>query len=163
MKTLEVEAHIGPIVYIADAFGLSTDNATKYIILLLIFVFEPLAIVLSICLNVVVFNRPSESQQKVVERTSDESAPDEVDAPDDAVDQRPPLDDIVVDLITNPVTYWTSASVAVASTDQQQQVEPVLDVDTSADVDDNIEQVDDQETVAPLAEGKVSNSFLEII
>lgn len=58
MKTLEIESHVGPIIYIADAFGMSTDNATKYIILLLIMVFEPLAVVLSICLNVVVSKKP---------------------------------------------------------------------------------------------------------
>lgn len=54
IQTITTESHVGPVIYISDAFGASTDNAMKYIILLLIFVFEPLAIVLSICLNVVI-------------------------------------------------------------------------------------------------------------
>jgi hypothetical protein len=31
-ETIKTEAHIGPITYIAKAFGLDTDNATKYLI-----------------------------------------------------------------------------------------------------------------------------------
>lgn len=92
MENLKIEAHVGPIIYIADAFGMSTDNATKYIILLLIFVFEPLAVVLSICLNVVIGN----VGKKVVEERPIVEQSVEVDQRD-----RSPFTDIAFDLIGN--------------------------------------------------------------
>jgi len=42
------DSHVGPILYVADAFNTSVENAVKYVILLIIFVFDPLAIVLII-------------------------------------------------------------------------------------------------------------------
>lgn len=95
MKNLEIEAHVGPIIYIADAFGLSTDNATKYIILLLIFVFEPLAVVLSICLNVVIGNRGKTVVTEHVTASSVEPV-----VPDTHQD-RSPFTDIAFDLVGN--------------------------------------------------------------
>lgn len=45
------EVHIGPIIFIAKAFNETTDSATKYLILLLIFAFDPLAVMLTIATN----------------------------------------------------------------------------------------------------------------
>lgn len=50
-KTVEIEAHIGPIIYMAQAMGKSTDQAAHYLIMLFIIVFDPLAIALTICAN----------------------------------------------------------------------------------------------------------------
>ena len=75
-KNLEIEAHVGPIVYIAGAFGLSTDDAIKYIILLLIAVFDPLAIILTICLNVVLAERRNKSDQVVAINTTPVTPPE---------------------------------------------------------------------------------------
>lgn len=94
MKNLEIEAHVGPIIYIADAFGLSTDNATKYIILLLIFVFEPLAVVLSICLNVVIGNRGKTVVTEHVTASVEPVVPD-------THQDRSPFTDIAFDLVSN--------------------------------------------------------------
>lgn len=51
-KLIETEAHIGPIVYIAKAMGKTTDDATKYLILLIIVVFDPLAVALTLGINI---------------------------------------------------------------------------------------------------------------
>ncbi len=48
---LETEAHIGPIIYMAKAFGQTTDQATNWLILLFIFAFDPLAVALTIVAN----------------------------------------------------------------------------------------------------------------
>lgn len=48
---IKVEAHIGPITYIAKAFDLPTDNATKYLIFLIIFAFDPMAVALTLAVN----------------------------------------------------------------------------------------------------------------
>lgn len=45
------EVHIGPIIFIADAFGTDTDEAVKWLIFMLIFVFDPLAVWLTLATN----------------------------------------------------------------------------------------------------------------
>ncbi len=50
-EKLITEVHIGPIIFIARAFNETTDSATKYLILLLIFAFDPLAVMLTIATN----------------------------------------------------------------------------------------------------------------
>lgn len=45
------EVHIGPIIFIARAFESDTDTATKWLIMLLIFAFDPLAVMLTIATN----------------------------------------------------------------------------------------------------------------
>ena len=56
LPTLQVsqigaEAHAGPILYIAKAFSVPVEVAVKYVILLIIFVFDPLAVFLIIAGN----------------------------------------------------------------------------------------------------------------
>lgn len=51
-KLIQTQAHIGPITYIATAFGLESDNATKYLIYLIIFAFDPMAVALTLCVNI---------------------------------------------------------------------------------------------------------------
>lgn len=52
-KQLEVEAHTGPIIYIAKAMGKSVDTAVIWLSLLIIAVFDPLAVALTIAANAV--------------------------------------------------------------------------------------------------------------
>lgn len=51
-KQLEVEAHTGPIIYIAKAMGKGIDEAVMWMICLIIFVFDPLAVALTIGANI---------------------------------------------------------------------------------------------------------------
>jgi len=50
-KQIEVEAHTGPIIYIAKAFDKDVDTAIKWMTLLIIIVFDPLAIALTLAGN----------------------------------------------------------------------------------------------------------------
>lgn len=50
-EVLKTEAHIGPITYIAKAFGLPSDDATKYLIFIIIFAFDPMAVALTLATN----------------------------------------------------------------------------------------------------------------
>jgi len=52
-KLLITGVDVGPLLYVADAFDTSIDNVAKWLILILIFVFDPLALALVIALNVV--------------------------------------------------------------------------------------------------------------
>ena len=51
IKQIGVEAKAGPILYIARAFNISVEEAVKWVIALIIFVFDPLAIFLIIAGN----------------------------------------------------------------------------------------------------------------
>lgn len=50
-KKLINEVHVGPIIFIAKAFSTATDDATKWMIILIMFAFDPLAVALTIGVN----------------------------------------------------------------------------------------------------------------
>lgn len=64
-KVIQTEAHIGPITYIAKAFDLDTDDATKYLVYLIIFVFDPMAVALTLALNIALRERQKENKVPV--------------------------------------------------------------------------------------------------
>jgi len=57
---IQTEAHIGPITYIAKAVGLESDDATKYLIFLIIITFDPMAVALTLAVNNVLRLREEE-------------------------------------------------------------------------------------------------------
>lgn len=63
-KVIQTEAHIGPITYIAKAFDLDTDDATKYLVYLIIFVFDPMAVALTLALNIALRERKKEKEDQ---------------------------------------------------------------------------------------------------
>jgi hypothetical protein len=73
-QMLTTQSHVGPIVYIAQAFGQNIDDATKYMILLLIAVFDPLAVALTIGVNIALRLRKEdmESIAQLNENATDE-------------------------------------------------------------------------------------------
>jgi len=56
-KRITVQAHTGPITFIASAFGFTVDDASKWIIIMLIIVFDPLAVALTLAANIMVQQR----------------------------------------------------------------------------------------------------------
>lgn len=61
------EAKAGPILYIAKAFNVTVEAAVKYVILLIIFVFDPLAVFLIIAGNFLLHQRRVNKVDKVSE------------------------------------------------------------------------------------------------
>lgn len=61
---IKVEAHIGPITYIAKAFDQPTDDATKWLIFLIIFAFDPMAVALTLAVNTALRVRNEEKAAK---------------------------------------------------------------------------------------------------
>ncbi len=51
-KQIQAEAHTGPITFIASTFGWDTDNAAKYLIYIIIFAFDPMAVALTLAVNI---------------------------------------------------------------------------------------------------------------
>ena len=56
IELLETGVDVGPAIYIARAFGTDIDTVVKFFIFILIFVFDPLAIVLVIAYNLVLLD-----------------------------------------------------------------------------------------------------------
>ena len=63
MEQVDVNAHAGPILYIAQAFDTTVESAVKYVILLIIFVFDPLAVALIIAGNFLLDQRKREHDE----------------------------------------------------------------------------------------------------
>lgn len=51
-KQIETSSHVGPIMYISQAFGITTDEGIKWFIILIVSVFDPLALTLTIAISV---------------------------------------------------------------------------------------------------------------
>lgn len=87
LKQIDVESHTGPIVYIAKAVGLSTDDSIKWLILLIVVVFDPLAVLLIVSVSAMLLHREQSKLLATVciNETISEIIPDsvtEVVAPD---------------------------------------------------------------------------------
>lgn len=67
LSTLQQELKTGPIIFIAEAFGREVNDATKWLILIIIFAFDPLAVALTVGANIALVER----QQQKRRRTDD--------------------------------------------------------------------------------------------
>jgi hypothetical protein len=65
VKNIEKEVKVGPIIYVAEAFGTTPEHAVKWVILVIIFVFDPLAIALLLAGNFLVENRNKKEEKQV--------------------------------------------------------------------------------------------------
>jgi hypothetical protein len=54
IEMLKTQAKIGPAIYLAEALGLEIDIVVRYLILIFVCVFDPLAICLVFCLNLAI-------------------------------------------------------------------------------------------------------------
>ena len=64
-ENVEKDVHAGPITYVSQAFGVSMEDASKYIIILIVLVFDPLAIMLVIAGNFLITRRQDEQEAKL--------------------------------------------------------------------------------------------------
>lgn len=75
LTQIGVEAKAGPILYVAKAFDISVEQAVKWVILLIIFVFDPLAIFLIISGNFLWAQRKKELASKEEVASKEEAHP----------------------------------------------------------------------------------------
>ncbi len=61
-QVLQQTAHVGPIIFIADVFGADVNQATKWLIILIICVFDPLAVILTVGANMALVEYRKEKQ-----------------------------------------------------------------------------------------------------
>lgn len=83
LSTLQQELKTGPIVFIASAFGKQVNDATKWLILIIIFAFDPLAVALTIGANIAIMERQQSRQQEDDQELELDS--DDVDEPEPSV------------------------------------------------------------------------------
>lgn len=60
-------SEIGPIMYVAEAFKLTPEQAVKYVIMMIMFVFDPMAVVLLIAANSLFLSLRSEKSSIMIE------------------------------------------------------------------------------------------------
>lgn len=65
-NVIQTESHIGPIIYIAKMLGLDPDFATKYLIYLIIFVFDPMAVALTLAVNIALRDRKNDKDNQPI-------------------------------------------------------------------------------------------------
>lgn len=80
-QQITINTHTGPIIYISQAFNVSVEQAVKYVILIIIFVFDPLAIALLVAGNFL-----WETRKKALPVPADASV-----RPDEAIEARTDL------------------------------------------------------------------------
>jgi len=62
-QSIIITGDLGPIKYVADAFGTNMDTVVKWLILILIFVFDPLAVTLIVAANMIFVNKHYEREE----------------------------------------------------------------------------------------------------
>lgn len=81
---INVEAKAGPILYIAKAFDISVEEAVKWVILMIIFVFDPLAVFLIVAGNFLLDKRRRDTEAPItkqqVEMHVRQATPEEIKA-----------------------------------------------------------------------------------
>ena len=60
------EVHIGPIIFIAQVFNADTDETVKWLIFMLIFAFDPLAVMLTLATNKVIMEHGKETKTDTI-------------------------------------------------------------------------------------------------
>lgn len=62
-QSVIITGDLGPIKYVADVFGTDMDTIVKWLILVLIFVFDPLAVTLIVAANMIFINKHYEREE----------------------------------------------------------------------------------------------------
>lgn len=62
---ITTEAKVGPIIFISKVMGSETDDAIFWLVILIVFVFDPLAVALTICANIAIADYKSKKAAKV--------------------------------------------------------------------------------------------------
>lgn len=64
VKTIQQESKTGPIVFIGQAFGWDTDDAVKWLIIIIVIIFDPMAVMLVIGANIAIVERQTHKRRR---------------------------------------------------------------------------------------------------
>lgn len=91
LHIVEVKKRVGPLIYIAKAFNIDIDTVVKYLILVFVSVFDPLAICLVIAVSESLVSRQHRTQRKPQAATEAAAGPQPTPAPVAAVTPMEPI------------------------------------------------------------------------
>lgn len=131
-ELIKVEAHIGPITYIAKAFDRPTDDATKWLIFLIIFAFDPMAVALTLAVNTALRVRREEREGKRVTAEPPEPLPEIVP---NVINAEPPPNDMDKVTRDNQWDLYEKDSTANNEPPDWETVEPSKEPTPATDVD----------------------------
>jgi len=154
-KLIQSESHVGPVIYIAKALNLDTDDATKYLIYLIIFIFDPMAVALTLAVNVVMRERLVE---QIIDKNLTQQKGDVM-----SIQEQPeilPTDDIIssnIDSIESVPTQYT-----VETVNFEPLEEPVIE---SIEEPETIEEIVEELVEEPIktVETNVAESLEDLV
>ncbi len=68
IQTIQQESKTGPIVFIGQAFGWDTDNAVKWLIIIIVIIFDPMAVMLVVGANIAIAERQAHKRRRSDDR-----------------------------------------------------------------------------------------------
>ena len=167
IETMHKSVEVGPIIYVAQAFNTTPEEAVKWVILIIIFVFDPLAITLLIAGNFLLILRDKkEVVEKVLEPIKETPpvvitplVPEIIEPKNEIVSAytEPQHDEDVVISVTPLADAVYGPDLPVVSKVYQEIVpepEPIVEavVETPAPIQEVIEPTVEPEVVEPVAE-----------
>jgi len=71
----DVATDLGPLKYVAESLGIKMDTLVRYLLLILIFLFDPLAVAFVLAINIIIKlkNKPKDEVQKIEEKIQEET------------------------------------------------------------------------------------------
>ncbi len=159
-SVLTTQLHTGPITYIAKAFGQDIDDATKWVIFLLMIAFDPLAVALTIGVNIVVRIRNEDKAAAEAERLHQEALAKQEARESEASDREQELKDLRAKIqhdheiasLLNGTHNNTTPSVVINNPEVVEEVVINNPADMMRDQNDNSEDSQPQEADATIDE-----------
>jgi len=71
-KIIQQKAHTGPIIFVAEAFNINVTDATKWMIALIMFAFDPLAVILTLGINIAIVQRKNGNRKTIEHLINDD-------------------------------------------------------------------------------------------
>lgn len=124
-QKVEADAHVGPIIYVADMFGVGVQDAVKFFIFALIIVFDPMAVILTLATNHAIEQYQSKRQARLKERRDHELAMEHERAASAPEEPTEPTEPLVPD---EALLAPTSAAPIEATTKELPESKPDLGV-----------------------------------
>jgi hypothetical protein len=131
LKQIDVNAHAGPILYVAEAFNTTVESAVKYVILLIIFVFDPLAISLIIAGNFLVDQHKKE-QDEISKKLDDikrevDHIEEEITSQEEKVSKNDPIQQEIVSTSEVNLTENEVADVKPMEEEEEEETNKIED------------------------------------
>lgn len=142
LKNNDVAGEVGPLKYIAKLTGYSMDSVVNFFILLLIFVFDPMAVCLVIATNITLERVGMKSLADIVPRKKEEEIIEEEQSEDNQIsDLEDELDSNIEFLMPNEDVEKKEVVDEPETMEVEVEEQPVLEVEIESEkeVEDKIE------------------------